>query len=204
MGRDARSQWGWLLAGMASVGLIFPPQAVSAEPPTAVQPTRTHTAAEAVGATDAQQRQVAPRPVDVALADGAMLYGRVVTPQGTPAAAARVALLQGDEPIAMVVTDEQGRFAIRDVAPGTYRLATESDVVPCRVWAAGTAPPAASATAALVHQPRVVRGQVPVPAFIANNPGWVAAAVFAGVAIAAGTVAIVEATDDDNPPPASP
>ncbi|RMG40700.1 MAG: carboxypeptidase regulatory-like domain-containing protein [Planctomycetota bacterium] len=211
-----RSGWGWFLAGVASVGLLCPVQLMAGEAGSRTRSREEAAAAQAGAAPAPAARQDAgragavvdgaalQRPLDIALGDGKLLTGRVLTPQGTPAAGVRVALLRGDRALAVAVTDKAGVFGIRNVTPGTYHLATASNVVPCRVWAADAAPPAADGTATLVHQPRVVRGQLPVPAFIANNPGWVAAAVFAGVAIAAGTVAIVAATDDDNPPPASP
>jgi hypothetical protein len=137
------------------------------------------------------------RPGDVALGPDGLLFGRVVDARGTPAASLAVSLqtFQNQE-VAGVVTDPQGRFAVRAVRGGVYQLITPQGGGIYRLWAPGTAPPFAPQVATLVLGGDTVRGAPPGDPEAAHgtfkywlsNPvvigGAVAGAIGATVAIA--------------------
>jgi len=116
----------------------------------------------------------------VALRPGGVLQGQVVDPQGVPAAGTRVVLAREGKPLATTQTDDQGRFGFSGLKGGLYQLATAQNGGMYRLWATGTAPPAARADALLVSGDSVVRGamgQGGMLSFLANP--WVLGAIVA-------------------------
>lgn len=73
---------------------------------------------------------------DIDLPEGALVSGRVIDAAGNPVRRARVGLgvapsviVQGQLPEGFVLTDAEGRFALRAVAPGTRRFSAYADGV---------------------------------------------------------------------------
>jgi hypothetical protein len=99
-----------------------------------------------------------PTIVDVALCDNNVLIGQVVDAAGLPKSDVPVAILTGEEPLAVGKTDGQGLFAFRGLRGGVYRIAAAQGCGAYRVWAPGTAPPMAQRGALVVAGQDLVRG----------------------------------------------
>jgi hypothetical protein len=153
--RKARIVTG-VLATLATLGLCLPPTTFAGE---------------------TSRRAVA---VDVALMDGGVLVGQVVDSQGGGIENAPVLLRQEGKSLANPRTGTQGYFALKDLRPGVYHLASTKSEGAYRLWAPGTAPPTAQKGALLVANDGVVRGQLGqggLKAVLANP--WVVAAIVA-------------------------
>jgi hypothetical protein len=117
-----------------------------------------------------QSRPVDPQPApaaptaapvaDVALADGGVLRGQVVDPQGAPLPYQTVAVRQQQRVIASTRTDQDGRFSISGLPGGVYQIASAEGAGVYRLWAPLTAPPAAQPAALIVSGQQVFRGQL--------------------------------------------
>jgi len=177
-------------AGVTTAALVLQPQLlVAAETASAVVPTPSKTV------TVARTVQV---PRDVVLQDNGVLVGRIVDARGVAVAKTPVSLQTGGKEVVRVVSDDAGRFEVKGLKGGVYRL-----------WAPQTAPPAAAKGLSIISQPDdVVRGQYgsssggPLASagqWIAEHPIMTAAGVAAAIAIP-----IALADDDDDPPPATP
>jgi hypothetical protein len=128
---------------------------------------------------------------DVALQAGGALRGQVVDGQGHPCGlvAVRVVRASDQTPLAVVQTDAQGRFAVNGLTGGVYRVETPDGAAIYRLWAPNTAPPAATASALLIHSDSLVRGNL-------GGIGWLGwTLIGAGVAAA---IAIPLILDDDD------
>lgn len=141
---------------MAMVGLCLPTQLLAATPTTNT-----------------------PVVVDVALEDGGVLQGLVVSPQGTPKTDTPVALLNGEQELGAAKTDQAGRFAFSGLRGGVYQLATADSNGIVRVWSPRTAPPSAQQGVMLVSGEGVVRGQAlqRIGGFVSHP--WIMAGVIA-------------------------
>lgn len=164
--------------GLAAIGFCIPAVTFAAAPP---------------------PKPAKPAVVDVALRDGGVLLGQVVDPQGKGVEGTTVALRHQDREVVRTSTGAEGYFAVKEVRGGVYQIASGENGGVYRLWAPGTAPPAAYEGALLVAyqtegQPVVVRGQSPahvpqgakVKTFLANPlviGGIVATAVAVPVAI---------------------
>lgn len=174
---------GGLLVAAASVSMMVPQFSYAAS---AGQPARF----------------VSANVRDVALRDGGYLTGQVLDAAGAPVAATPVAVVDQGRVVATALTGEDGRFTIAGVKAGVYQVATDKGVTVCRLWAPGTAPPAAISDALVVNGDTVVRGAGcggagcggagcgGVIGFLSNP--W----VMAGIVAAA--IAIPLALDDDD------
>ena len=132
------SKMGWLktaVVTMATLGVCIP---------------------QVVWAADA-----APKPVvaDVALRDGGVLVGQVVNPQGAALEGVPVTLRYQNEAVVTAKTGKDGYFAVKGLRGGTHEIATVSGHGIYRLWAPGTAPPAAKAGVLVVDGDDVVLGQ---------------------------------------------
>ena len=127
----------------------------------------------------------APAVVNVALRDGGVLVGQVVTDQGTPQPSVPVSIRSQDRELAIAKTGQEGYFAFKGLRGGVYQLVTDRGHGVYRVWSPGTAPPAAQQGALLVDGDQVVRGQEGGGGFRAfiTNPLVIAGIVAAAVAI---------------------
>ncbi|MGB9688215.1 carboxypeptidase-like regulatory domain-containing protein [Thermogutta sp.] len=102
----------------------------------------------------------APRVIDVALHDGGVLLGQVVTPEGRPIPQTTVAVENGQQQLLGVVkTDDNGRFAIKGLSGGVYRLSAANGTGTYRLWSPRTAPPGAQQATLIVAGQDISRGQ---------------------------------------------
>jgi len=110
-----------------------------------------------------------PQTIDLTLNRDGMLIGRIVDPRGQAIANTDVTLLDNNEIVSLVKSDLEGNFRVANIKPGTYRLASHNVTQICRIWAPGTAPPAAKQSALLVTNKPVTAGQVaPLKYWLAN------------------------------------
>lgn len=140
----------------------------------------------------------APRIIDVALQDGGLLLGQVVTPDGMPVPNAAVTVDTGEQVLGTAKTDAQGRFAFRGLKGGVYRLNAANGTGMYRLWAPRTAPPGAQQTTLIVSGQDLARGQVlPRVATWMRNPWIVGGAIATAIAV---PVAIAEHEEEPSSP----
>ena len=96
---------------------------------------------------------------DVALQQGGALRGQVISAQGVVQPRLRVSLLRDGQPVAEVLTDKQGRFAVTGLTGGVYLVSTQGTMEVLRAWTHQTAPPAAVTGLLLVPHGDVANGQ---------------------------------------------
>lgn len=112
-----------LLASLAVAGLCLPEAACAAGP-------------------------TAPAVTDVALAQGGVLQGQVVSPQtGKPMANVPVTLRSQDKVVATTMTATDGRFTVQGVRGGVHQVVAGEGHGIYRLWTPGTAPPSAQVNA---------------------------------------------------------
>jgi hypothetical protein len=137
---------GRFCALLSAVELLFPsvaPMAPAAEP--ALPAIR-------------DQREPARFALDVVTNATRELRGAVVNPNSTPSVNAAVMLCQvSTKQTQQVTTDANGQFLFKDVRPGLYTVAVNSENGQtqqiARVWTPETAPPAATSVALVALQP---------------------------------------------------
>ena len=154
---------------------------------------------------------------DVALADGGVLTGQVVTAQGAPVAETPVAVtLQGRE-VVRVATNADGMFSAPGLKGGVYEVSTPGSRGVYRLWAPRTAPPAARQGVMIVSgtepcwantvaagRVRPARASVgpPWPAAgqgpFGRAMGWVADHPFITAGVVATAIAVPLALEDDD------
>ena len=122
--------------------------------------------------------------VDVALSANGVLRGTCVDTEGKPVVGAPIYVLQQDDVIALIFSDEQGRFSVDQIEGGVYQIVHSGGATICRAWTAVAAPPSAHRELLLVSGP-TFRAQIGPTAQFLGNP-W----VVAGVVITAITVPI--------------
>jgi hypothetical protein len=133
-------------------------------------------------------------PTDVQLTEGHQLVGQYVDASGQPLAEQPLALQRGTRLIAEAITDAQGKFQFQNLHGGMYQLQSTEQIIACRCWMPGTAPPKAAKRLLVVGQQDVSRGQHPFPE-IFSNPLLIAALIAGAVAI---PIAIHNSGDDNN------
>ncbi len=102
-----------------------------------------------------------PAIVDVKLAPGGILRGRIVDVRGMGVAQVDVFVRQASGKLATTKTDLRGDFAIRGLRGGVHQLAAGPVGRVLRAWAPQTAPPAAREGVLIVVGQDVVLGQRP-------------------------------------------
>lgn len=112
----------------------------------------------------AQEGKTAPsqaKPVvqDVALRDGGVVVGQVVSPAGVAQGEVNVRLVQQGKVVAVTKTNEKGQFAVADLSAGVYQVQSPQANGQFRFWNANAAPPVAKQGVLLVNKGDVVRGQ---------------------------------------------
>lgn len=100
-----------------------------------------------------------PVVTDVALGEGGTLVGQVVDQQGQAVANTPVIIHQQEQEVASTATDANGQFRVSGLHGGVYQVSAAQGTAVYRLWAPQTAPPAAQASAMLVSNPGIVRGQ---------------------------------------------
>ncbi len=154
-----------VVVGLAALGLCLPAPLFAADPP------RGSAAA------------------DVALRDGGVLVGQVVSAQGTGVSGVPLTLRNQGKTMLTTTTGKEGYFAVKGLRGGVYQLVAQDGHGVYRLWTRGTAPPAAKEGAVLVVGDDVLRGQAPggLKTFLTNPlviAGVVATAVAVPVALA--------------------
>lgn len=127
---------------------------------------------------------------DVALQAGGEMRGQVVDAQWNPCGQVPLRIVRATDAatVAVVQTDAQGRFAVRALAGGVYRLETPAGAAVYRVWTPNTAPPSAIASAVVVQGDPTMRGNL-------GSIGWFGWTLI-GLGVAA-AIALPLVLDDD-------
>ncbi|HQZ66857.1 MAG TPA: carboxypeptidase-like regulatory domain-containing protein [Planctomycetaceae bacterium] len=141
---------------------------------------------------------------DVALNEGGLLRGTVLTTEAQPVAGITVHVLHEEKVVAKTTSDERGEFSVKGLRNGAHTVQIGSTRQSVRLWGTNSAPPAAVENVAIVVDDETVRGQnrmLPIAqpgTFLANNMGK--------LLLLGGAVAIVLGTTLDNghDSPASP
>ena len=161
-----------IAATVACLGILLPPP-VFADSPRVPQSSTS--------------REVTTRPVgDVALSDGGVLVGQVVSEEGVPHANTPVRLQLNGAEVAAALTDANGMFSVSDLQGGVYLIITPHTFGIYRLWVDNTAPPAAKQGVLLVTGGNVVRGQdeEEAPGLLSNPLVWAAIVVAVATPIA--------------------
>jgi hypothetical protein len=128
----------------------------------------------------------APAIADVALAEGGLLVGQVVDPQGAPKANLRISLQDSqNKEVATAKTDQQGAFAISGLKGGVYQVVTPQGRRVYRLWSPGMAPPSAQRGTLIVLGDELARGAASrggMRAFL-TNPIVIGGAVATAIAV---------------------
>jgi hypothetical protein len=137
--------------------------------------------------------ELAPVPaiMDVALADGGVLYGRVVNLQGAGVPGVPVAVKAADRDAITVTTAADGTFSVQGLRGGVYQVSTYQGQGVYRLWSAGTAPPVAQTAAVLYTQDGAVDGKVVhytqnggfSPKMLLTNPIVIAGGIATAIAV---------------------
>ncbi len=106
---------------------------------------------------------------DLALGKNGTMQGLVVDAQGVPLQGAPIVVQQAGREIARVASDPRGYFQVQGLRGGVYQISTAHGGGAFRLWAPGTAPPAAKAGVIIVSGEHVVRGQRPLGDYFASD-----------------------------------
>ncbi len=170
----------WLLTIWALVGIAMPSPSTADDPATPTAP-----------------KVKAPVIVDVALAQGGVLTGQVVDPQGAPMAKTAVQVVNQQGQVTTTESNATGQFTVQGLTQGgVHRIAAAGNQGVYRLWAPGTAPPGAITRVTVVSGQPIYRAQYNSPKFWLASP-WVPAAIL-GAAVGI-PVALNAANDDDTP-----
>ena len=166
----------------------------------------------------AAQIASSPRVIDVSLTDSGSLSGTVIDSKGQVRARTLVEVRRGRIMLARTLTDQAGRYSIKNLPGGLYQVRVDGTETLIRAWAVGTAPPSVAGQLQVVADSPIVRGQeedappTDVPSDVPSNGGLfggegmsttLGAALIVGGVIGA-ILIIDELDDDDDSPPASP
>lgn len=97
--------------------------------------------------------------VDVVLAPGGVLRGQVQSGQAAPCGAMELVLMQVGKESARTTTDQNGMFQLSGVRGGAYAVTAGGATMDVRLWAEGTAPPAARDSLMVIARGEVPQGQ---------------------------------------------
>jgi len=157
---------------LALIGSLVPERRVLAQAPQ--RPMQADSAPVAVSpVTDV---------TDVALTEGGGFSGQVVDGQGRPQAGTSVLVCQQHQVVGTTTTDQQGQFSLGGLHGGVYQVVAGQGMKNVRLWAPGTAPPAARQSALVVAGGEVVRGQGGLRYWL-TNPWVLALAITAAIAV---------------------
>ncbi len=121
--------------------------------------------------------------VDVALRDGGVLIGQVYNAEGAVRAGVPLVIRDRAGRDVQVKTDALGVFAVNDLRGGVYQIRVGTTVAVYRLWAPGTAPPAARSGAVLVESQQVSRGQGKGRPSVFQHPWALTAVVAAAIVV---------------------
>jgi len=112
-----------------------------------------HTAAVAdqTAATESAPTNIGmPAAVDITLHGGGILVGAYMDAHGMPVRGSRISVQKQGKEVSTISTDEHGRFKMQGLSGGVYDVTTSQGTGTFRLWAPGTAPPAARQSLLLV------------------------------------------------------
>lgn len=155
-------------------------------------------------ANSAVPMAVAPLCPDVALQSSGTLLGQIVDTAGRGVANAPI-VLTGRQQRWQTISDPQGRFALKNLAGGTYTLSAAGQLQTIRAWQPGTAPPSARQGVLFAPTGELVRGQHTVgpntSQYFSNAKHYLANPwVFSGIVATAVAIPVaIHNVDDDSP-----
>jgi hypothetical protein len=109
-----------------------------------------------------------PQVIDLELEAGGALRGTIVNPEGRPVGGGKVAVHCAGREVARCLANRQGQFLLQGLPAGPCQLQLLTATQPCRLWAAGTAPPKAPRELLLVAGQPTERGQQPIGRLLGN------------------------------------
>ena len=157
----------------------------------------------------------AVRTLDISLQTGGVLSGQVADAAGKAHGGVPVAVFAGGKEIGRSTTDEAGKFQITGLTGGVVTVASAGTQGNCRLWAPGTAPPAAQQGLLVVSPDQIACGQNcgsgvgcgsgvcggghggGLLGIMLDNPLLTAGVIGAAIAI---PLALADDDDDNNPP----
>lgn len=98
--------------------------------------------------------------IDVAMSEQGAFSGVLVDEQGNPIEAAAIKMYRGEEMVAELTTDVEGRFASQGLTASVYRVVSPQGEGTFRLWSHDAAPPTAITNAVLVNSSGVARAQL--------------------------------------------
>jgi len=117
----------------------------------------------------------APRPTnivrDLSLTKDGVLQGQVSDAKKAASRGVVVSIRKERKEVYRTKTDDQGRFEVRDLKPGTYYVVAGTGHGLYRVWASNVAPPKALTAARIISDKSLVRGQSPDGSILYDENG---------------------------------
>jgi hypothetical protein len=135
--------------------------------------------------------------IDVMLTPDGRTHGWLLEGTGQPVDGAIVVLRQRGADVARAVTDTHGYYEFADIHSGVYQLQVGDQRCVIRVWAPGSAPPAARPHLTFVRADSVVRGQSGMQRALYDDPGRLAGLGMIGLTLGTITVIGIEATENE-------
>jgi len=117
----------------------------------------------------AKQSSKRIKSADIALTAKGTLIGQVVNRNNVPQANAVVEIVNRKGEIKRFRADKKGRFEAKLAQSGSYAIRTPSGAIPLRVWSKALAPKNAKTGVLLIHDSKVVRGQLELVETIQAN-----------------------------------
>ena len=124
-----------------------------------------------------------PDVVDLRVDKDGTFCGRLVTPRGNAVSGANVELMRNSDRIAAVKTDPNGYFVLPTPLPGVYHVSDGTWIQSIRIWASGTAPPAAIDQILIVAKEPIIAGQVSPLRYWMANPNVMLATAAIAIAV---------------------
>ena len=188
-----RHLWKSALLVLATSGTLLPGSIVTAASDLVVNeatvtPETTDGRLEKTESPDQASQRPALGIQDVSLGEKGELTGYVLDDQGKPVAGSKVVVRLGRKIVAETTADKAGHFEVSGLRGGIYQIEYADGISVLRVWKHGTAPKSAAASARLVAEKLVIRGQSELGTLTTLQPLTV---VSMTAAVVGGTVGIV-------------
>lgn len=132
--------------------------------------------------------------VDVTLGPNNVLRGNLVDTAGQPAVGVNVFIARGGRVLAAGRSNDQGAFAVANLAGGKYQVAAGDRTIDVRCWTGKAAPPNAVAST-LIQVNDIQRGQIHPGTCMLANP-WIVAGVVAAAVLIPVTIKGLRDGDD--------
>jgi hypothetical protein len=129
---QSRISWKSGFCVLLAVGVILPGSVLSASGASRIKSVRTSQSGKLAGRTSAIQ--------DVSLNADGSFSGAIVDGMGNPVSRSKVVLKHGHDIIAEATTDDAGRFHLKQLRGGVYKVSHTQGSAMSRVWSNGTAP----------------------------------------------------------------